>query len=85
MKTSHILGTATLVILILAIASVVMAFSQPVAPTTNIYSSSIQAQATLQPNGTDLSEVGSTDGIMMMGLAIFVIIIIPIIFRKKKK
>lgn len=85
MKTSHILGTAILIVIILATASVIMAFNQPAEPAAKIYTSSIQAQATTQPDVTDQSEIGSTDGIMVMGVVIFTIVTIPIVLRKKRK
>lgn len=42
---------------------------------------SMQPTSTPQPN--DLSEIGSTDGIVIMGILIALIIIVPILFRNK--
>jgi hypothetical protein len=82
MKTSHILGTAILIVILLAAVLAVMAFHQPVAAAN---ASTPPIQATVQPGDTDLSEVGSTDGIVIMGFVIVAIISIPLMFRKKKK
>lgn len=41
----------------------------------------LQATSTPQPNG--ISEIGSTDGIVIMGILIALIIIIPILLRHK--
>lgn len=42
---------------------------------------SIQPTSTPQP--ADLSEVGSTDGIVIMGILIALIILVPILLRRK--
>ncbi len=40
-------------------------------------------QPTSTPKPKDLSEIGSTDGIVFMGILIALIIIIPILLRRK--
>ena len=40
-------------------------------------------QPTSTPKPKDLSEIGSTDGIVFMGIIIALIIIIPILLRRK--
>ena len=39
-------------------------------------------QTTATPEPTDLSEVGSTDGIAVMGFMIVVIVVLPILLRR---
>jgi hypothetical protein len=41
----------------------------------------MQPTSTPQPN--DLSEIGSTDGIVVMGFVIALIVIVPIVLRRK--
>lgn len=41
-------------------------------------------QATSTPPQKDLSEIGSTDGIVIMGVVIALIIILPIVLRRKE-
>jgi hypothetical protein len=41
------------------------------------------AQPTSTPKTKDLSEIGSTDGIIIMGIVIALIIIVPILLRRK--
>jgi hypothetical protein len=40
-------------------------------------------QPTSTPKPKDLSEIGSTDGIVVMGILIALIIVIPILLRRK--
>lgn len=40
-------------------------------------------QPTATPKPKDLSEIGSTDGIVIMGVLIALIIIVPILLRRK--
>jgi hypothetical protein len=40
-------------------------------------------QPTSTPEPKDLSEIGSTDGIVIMGVLIALIIIVPILLRRK--
>jgi FtsH-binding integral membrane protein len=43
----------------------------------------LQSTPTITPTPQDLSEIGSTDGIIVMGIIISLIIIIPILLRRK--
>jgi len=40
-------------------------------------------QPTSTPQPKDLSEIGSTDGIVIMGFLIALIVIVPILLRRK--
>lgn len=42
----------------------------------------VQITPTLIPDG--LSEIGSTNGILIMGVVIVLIVMVPVIFRKKR-
>ncbi len=85
MKSSHILGTAALLIILIAATLVVTAFNQPMQPTPNLATTSIRAQVTATPKVEDQSQVGSTDGIVIMGFVIVVIALTPVLLRKKQK
>jgi len=41
-------------------------------------------QTTPTPIEEDISVIGSTDGIMLMGIIISLIVIVPVLFRRKK-
>jgi hypothetical protein len=47
------------------------------------YSAPPAMQATSTPPPQDLSEIGSTDGIVFMGILIAFIIIVPILLQRK--
>jgi len=60
--------------------------NQPQASAQNLGAASLRQQAaTPTPNGEDRSEVGSTDGIMIMGVVLVGIVTLPILFHKRKK
>jgi hypothetical protein len=37
------------------------------------------------PSANDVSEVGSTDGIVIMGIVLVIVATLPVLFHKKKK
>lgn len=83
MKTKHLLGISLLSIALVSV--LVMAnFNQPSASAKNIRAASILLQTTATPPAEDASEIGSTDGILLMGMVIAVIVIVPVLFYKKK-
>jgi hypothetical protein len=84
MKSYHILGIAILLVLLLAATLVVSAFHQPLVPVTGLEASALQSKVLSVQIDTDLSEIGSTSGILIMGFAIVLIISAPLILRKKK-
>jgi len=85
MKTSHIFGISLIfVTLVFALASI--NFNQPEVAAKNLGAASLSMQiATASPPVEDVSEVGSTDGIFIMGVVLVVIVTLPLLFRKKKK
>jgi hypothetical protein len=84
MKSHHISGIAILLVLLLAAALVVSAFHQPSVPVTDLETVTVQNKVLPAQIDTDLSEVGSTSGILIMGFVIVLIISAPLILRKKR-
>jgi hypothetical protein len=78
MKTTHIFSIAFLS-LALVLALVIANFNPSFAS-----AASIALQATPTPIQDGISEIGSTDGIMLMGVIISMIVIVPVLFRRKK-
>jgi uncharacterized membrane protein len=74
-----------LIVLLLAATLILSAFHQPVIPVTGETPVSMQSKIVLpQTQDTDLSEVGSTTGIFIMGFVIVLITVTPLVLRKKK-
>ncbi|MCA1899605.1 MAG: hypothetical protein LDL50_02735 [Chloroflexi bacterium] len=85
MKTSPIFGFA-LIFLTLVFALASANFGQPEAAAKNLGAASLSAQVpTPVSNGEDLSEVGSTDGIVAMGFALVAIVTLPLLFHRRGK
>jgi len=70
---------AILVIFMVALLALTTFYPPPVsaAPRTNVI------QITPTPPIADPSEIGSTNGILIMGVAIVLIVILPLAFRKR--
>ncbi|MBL8077476.1 MAG: hypothetical protein JNM55_05905 [Anaerolineales bacterium] len=83
MKPIHILAFAALIVLLLATALILSAFHQPMIPVTGVDPLSMQNKITAFQTD-DLSEVGSTTGIFIMGAVILLIVAVPMLARKKK-
>jgi hypothetical protein len=79
MRPALFIGTG----LILALLSA--ALSRPVQPleSENLSAAVFFLQATTTPEPEGVSEIGSTDGIVVMGGVIVLIVIVPIILRRK--
>lgn len=45
----------------------------------------VALQTTPTPQADDASVIGSTDGILIMGLVIVLIVTLPLLFRKRRK
>ena len=70
--------------LMLALFSAALTYSTPPAMqenTAGVAAYLLQSTATPQPK--DMSEIGSTDGIVIMGILIALIIIVPILLQRK--
>ena len=85
MKTSPFFGIALIFItLVFVLASA--NFGQPDAVAKNLGAASLSAQVpTPTQSGEDLSEVGSTDGIVVMGFVLVAIVTLPLLFHRKGK
>jgi hypothetical protein len=69
--------------LALALFSAAITYSAPAVSPGNIGAAALFLQPTTTPQPQDHSEIGSTDGIIAMGLFIALIIIIPILLQRK--
>ena len=68
---------------LLALFSAALPYSAPPAMEANFDTAAfIVLQPTSTPKPTDLSEIGSTDGIVFMGILIALIILVPIVLRR---
>jgi len=84
MKINYFFGIVFL-FTALALVFIMVNFNQPVAVAQNPGAASISLQTTPGPAMDDTSRIGSTDGIMLMGVIISMIVIVPVLFRRKKK
>lgn len=69
--------------LVLALFSAAITYSAPPAMQGNFGSAAFFIQPTSTPQPQDASKIGSTDGIIAMGVIISLIVIIPILLRRK--
>ena len=69
--------------LALAFSSAALSSSRPPTMQRNPGAAAFFLQTTPTPQPKDLSKVGSTDGIVAMGFFIALIIIVPILLRRK--
>jgi hypothetical protein len=85
MKTSYIFGiTLTFIVLVFALVAVAN-FDYPTVSPKNLSTVSLSMQISTPDQPADnVSEVGSTDGIVIMGFVLVIIVIVPVLFRKKK-
>ena len=83
MKTKSMIWIASLFIA-LVIALAVVTFDPPVVSAQNMGAASISLQTTPTPAAEGVSEIGSTDGIFIMGAVIVLIVIMPVLFYRKK-
>lgn len=74
------------IVLSLALALMIAGLTHIVPPAAgqeNLSAAAFFFQTTATPEPTDLSEVGSTDGIAVMGFVIVAIVVLPILLRRK--
>jgi len=74
-----------LLFVVLVFALVIMSCAQAVTPPQNLGAASLSLQDTPIPPDEDQSVIGSTDGILIMGIVIVMIISLPILLHRKKK
>jgi hypothetical protein len=86
MKTSYIFGI-TLIFIVLVFALAAFAnFDHPTVSAKNLGTASHTMQiATPTPPAGDHSEIGSTDGIVIMGFVLVLVVTLPVLFHKRKK
>ena len=81
----RIIRSVIIIGLSLALALTSAALTQYIIPGENsdLYTAAIFLQTTPTPEQVDRSEVGSTDGIVVMGFLIVAIVTVPILLRRK--
>jgi len=79
MRPALVIGTG----LILALISAALSHTMQPVESGNLSAAAFFLQATTTPQPEGVSEIGSTDGIVVMGGVIVLIVIIPIILRRK--
>jgi len=68
---------------LLAFLSTAITYSPPPALEGRFGAAAFFMQPTSTPQPKDLSEIGSTDGIIIMGFLIVLIIVVPIVLRRR--
>ena len=69
---------------LLALFSAALTYSAPPALEGTFSAAALfMLQPTSTPQPNDLSEIGSTDGIVIMGILIALIVVVPILLRRK--
>jgi hypothetical protein len=66
---------------VLALASA--ALSQPTLAPDDLNAAALSLQGTATPVAEEVSEIGSTDGIMLMSIVIVLIVVVPILLRRR--
>jgi hypothetical protein len=75
---------AIIILISLALALMSVAATRMMLPSAGTHlSAALFFQTTPTPTPVDRSEVGSTDGIVVMGFIIVTIVLLPILIRKK--
>ena len=78
MKPSRILGATVLLLIIVTGVLIISTFNGPAV-------SALHAQVIATPIAEDQTVIGSTNGIVVLGLLIVLIVTVPMIFRRRKK
>ena len=81
----HLIRPVLIIILGIALALMSTALIRSVPPRegSNLAAAAFFLQTTPTPEQVDRSEIGSTDGIVVMGFVLVAIVILPILLRKK--
>jgi len=83
MKTTQILGVLAVFFIILFPALGFSNITHPLPESVSRNSVIIQQQVTPTPIAQDKSVIGSTNGILVMGIVIVAIVTLPLLFRKR--
>lgn len=81
MRTKHSRALLSFLLVVLFILLAVSNFAPPVSAAQH---TEVSQQETPTPPAQDGSEIGSTDGILIMGVVIILIVTFPLILRKKR-
>ncbi|GJQ36349.1 MAG: hypothetical protein JETCAE01_23590 [Anaerolineaceae bacterium] len=85
MKANHFLGLTALLLVLLVILLALANFNPPAVFAKDVHSGRAEIQSFIPASQVeDDSEIGSTDGILVMGLVIVLIVTLPLFFRKRK-
>jgi cytochrome c1 len=81
----RLIRPAIIILLSIALALMSAALTQSIQPRedSTLAAAAFFLQTTPTPEQVDRSEVGSTDGIVVMGFLLVVIVILPILLRRK--
>lgn len=74
---------AILLSVLLALLSTALSYSAPPAIEAGFNDAALFLQVTSTPPAQDRSEIGSTDGIVIMGILIALIVIVPLLLRRE--
>lgn len=86
MKTAYIFGIVFVFIVFVFALIAATNFDHPTVSAKNLGASLLSTQITTPtPPAENVSEVGSTDGIVIMGFVLAIVVIVPLLFRRKKK
>jgi beta-lactamase regulating signal transducer with metallopeptidase domain len=85
MKTTLTLTVSISLFIILMLALVLPSINQQTVAAQSITAASSSLQITPTPQAEDVSVIGSTDGILIMGIVIVLIVTLPLLFHKKRK
>ena len=86
MKTSHVFGIALIFIVLVFALAATANVEQSKVSAKNLGAASFSMQITTPtPVGKGVSVVGSTDGIVIMGFVIAIVVTLPVLFYRKKK
>ncbi len=83
MKIRKIIGFTSLLITVMILAALAGLF-RPFASAKTLAADTIYQQSTPTPAAEDVSEIGSTDGIFIMGGVILLIVTVPVLYFRKK-
>jgi hypothetical protein len=86
MKTAYIFGIVFVFIVFVFALIAAANFDHPTVSAKNLGAALLSMQITTPtPPAENVSEVGSTDGIVIMGFVLAIVVIVPLLFRRKKK
>ncbi|WKZ36013.1 MAG: hypothetical protein QY332_20585 [Anaerolineales bacterium] len=85
MKATPILGTLVPLSIVLFITLALTNFNPPAVSAQSPGVTSVLVQTTPTPPADGVSEIGSTDGILFMGVVIVLIVTLPLLFHKSRR